>query len=188
MNTKVVIVVLILLAVLFVAGVGMGVHFNGQGQSTCDENTAADKCADNCKTQSCLPGWTDSLGGIFGSLRPKLNLSDLNERDRQTLSSVIQPPATASLQVPEAPSSFFKPSMRTATLRLVKGVRAKIVFNASSPESVEKELRQQTLDLPRDKSSKDNDDLRQGSLAITKQGGVLSITCENNVPCQLELK
>src|SRR3982750_1984842 len=98
MNIKVVIVVLILLAVLFVAGVGMGVHFNGQGESTCDEKTPADQCANKCEPQDCVPGWTDSLGGIFDSLRPKLNLSDLSERDRQALASVIQPPAPVSLQ------------------------------------------------------------------------------------------
>ncbi len=189
-TSKIVIIVLVLLAVFFVVGVAMGVHFNGQGRSICDENQPGDECAKNCEKAGCIPSWTEGLGEAFASLRPKLKSSDLSSVDQRALAAAILSAVPVAVHIPAAEASFFKSKTRTATFRLVQGLAAKIVFSPESPQLIkEDELRKpQVLNLPRTQSSKENDDLRQGSLAITEQGGGLMITCEGPVPCEVELK
>jgi hypothetical protein len=185
-TTRVALIVLVLLAVLFVVGVGMGAHFNGQGKSICDENSKGDDCADNCEKAACIPQWTGHLGETFASLRPRLEITDLSDSDRRVLLGRIQPSRPITITIPAAESSMFKPSTRTATIQLTRGLAAVIVFSAAAPEEVERELRQQELKLPREADKAE--DRVQGSLAITKKGGSLLITCEGLTPCELELK
>jgi hypothetical protein len=185
-TTRVALIVLVLLAVLFVVGVGMGAHFNGKGKSICDENSKGDDCASNCQKAGCIPQWTGNLSETFASLRPRLAITDLSDSDRHALLGRILPSRPIAIAVPAAESSMFKPSTRTATFQLTTGIGVVILFSAAAPEEVEDELRKQKLELPRDADNAE--DRQQGSLAITKKGGSLLITCVGLTPCELELK
>jgi hypothetical protein len=80
--------------------------------------------------------------------------------------------------------------MRTATFRLISGDLV-LTYRATEPETIPdsmKELREQELHLPREKKSKENDDLQQGSLAIMEKGGLLQATCNPGPFCNLEIK
>ena len=110
----------------------------------------------------------------------------LSDADRHALLGRILPSRPIAITVPAAESSIFKPSTRTATFQLTKGSGVVILFSAAAPEEVEDELRKQKLELPRDADNAA--DRQQGSLAITKKGGSLLITCVGLTPCELELK
>lgn len=180
--SKIAVVVLILLGLLFFFGVGAGLHFNGQ-----DEEKARCCEREDCPRKDCSPDWTESLSGLFDSLRPRLDLPPSEQAKLARIPAL----SSVSLNVPAAESSLLSPPLRMATFRRSAGL-VQIVFVPAHPEKIPDSMRKlrdpQKLSLPRTEKRKENDDLQQGSVAIVETGGVLNVACLSNTPCQLELK
>jgi hypothetical protein len=180
-SSKIVIAVLILLAAIFAISIVLGVHSNSQDQEKA-------RCCEkkDCPRTDCAPDWSDRISGLLGSHRPAV---DLPPESRKRL-SLIRPSSTVTVAIPAAEASFFRPPMRTATFRLISGDLV-LTYRATEPETIPdsmNELRKQELHLPREKKSKENDDLQQGSLAIMEKGGLLQATCNPGPFCNLEIK
>jgi hypothetical protein len=116
--------------------------------------------------EKCSPQWAKMIGSLFNPLRPKLQL------DRKSFSV----PSSKSQQITVPPD---KNAFRIASFRLKAGSGVKIDYNRED----------EPLELPRDTCKKDKkDDPKQGSLAIFKEGGFLTITCIGNRNCKIELE
>lgn len=158
-TTKIVIIVLVLIALVFIIFVTKGALSEDQPKAG-KRNDAV-----SFTKQNKAPGWTKTISSMFGSLRPKLVLS------RKSFTS------NASESVPPDEDH----SMRTGTfLRRAGSVHIRYV---DLTENAGEDLRVQEFDLP----NPDNSDPNRGSIVVLKRGGQLQITCVST-PCRVDLE
>ncbi|MDX6711850.1 MAG: hypothetical protein QOH96_2866 [Blastocatellia bacterium] len=158
-STKVVILVLVLLAVVYIVFVSKGA-LSGEKQKPVNKDDAM-KFIKEGKT----PPWAKSLGGFFTSRRPKLVL----KYDRYTANS-------EETVKPDADHPF-----RNATFHLMQGT-AHIKYVDSTEDA--DDLKDQEFDLP---CLDNKDDIRKSSIVALKSGGNLTITCTSN-PCRIDIE
>jgi hypothetical protein len=158
-STKVVILVLVLIAVVFVVFVSKGA-LSGEKQGPVSKDEAM-KFIKEKKT----PPWAKFLGGFFNSRRPKLVL----KYARYTANS-------DETVKPDADHQF-----RNATFHLMQGT-AHIKY-VDSTENADK-LKDQECDLP---CLDNGEDTSKTSIVALKSGGKLTITCTSN-PCRIDIE
>jgi len=149
-STKVVILVLVLIAVVYIVFVSRGA-LSGEKQGPVSKDEAM-------KIVKETPAWAKSLGGFFNSRRPKLVL----ERARYTTNS-------EETVKPDADNQF-----RNATFHLIQGT-AHIKYVDSTEKAAN--LNKQEFDLL---CLHNEDDTCSGSIVALKSGGKLTITCTSN--------
>jgi len=154
---KIVLLVLIVLALLFLGGVGLGSRGGSDPGSL---------------------GWVEGLGS---ALTPRLDFTKLQGPclDRQANSFVIPPGSPCKISIPS-----FTRGTRKMALRLTGGVRVDGQYVA--PPGHEK------ID-PKDESGEQSVTLegaKEVSLVILKEGGSLSLVCQNQqkAPCHVAAK
>jgi len=157
-GSKIFIVVLIIFALLFVAGVGIGLH---------------QKDAQPDPQNYSPPGWTNALSDW---LSPSLDLKTVRAVTGVCLQPAQKTFALAAgsscvLQVPSASQKY-----RKLKLHLVTGNSATLAYN--SPPGEDPNLSKQQLSWP----GKDPQ-----SLLILAAGGSLVLTCGSRAPCQLQM-
>ena len=157
-TTKIVIIVLVLVAVIFAVFLAKGALSSDQPK-TGNKNDAADF---NKKKKS--PSWAKTISRAMDSMRPKLVL-----KQKEFPSDPIE--------IPPDP----KQPLRTGTFRLVSG-SARVEYDDHTPNAGD--LQEQDFDLP----NFDNEDPRLGSIVVLKLGGRLSITCKGNNGCRVVLE
>lgn len=164
-TTKIVIIVLILIGVVFIVFVARGA-LRDDPKPNSDPKTAA-------KEQKA-PGWTKTIGGLFSSLQPKLEL-------KQTAYS-----ATSEEQIkPDEKQPF-----RTVKFHLLSG-SAKIEYVDVTPiQSKElKELKNQKCPLPADFDPEHPDaDRSRCAIVALKKGGKLTFACAGDSACRVAVE
>lgn len=157
-STRIAIVVLILLGVLFASTMLLTDRSNSSARGN---NKDLNKMR--------APDWVKSFGKLLGPKTPKLKLNGSPFKFEDSLERI---------QVPPAEDDF-----RTATFHLKSGTGVKIEYFDETSGAGE-DLRHQTLELPREKSDSD-DDPRRGTLTILKAGGRLEIKDCKGGPCEV---
>jgi hypothetical protein len=164
---RIALIVLIVIASLFAAGIGAGVKNRRQDQSI-DEKSARNYSP---------PAWIDR----FGELLAPLSLGLKPEEMRAPGAGFALKGAT--IVVEQSPVTFnLAPSdekFRKATFLLKSGAGLKIDYEASDTDAGE--LRRQVW--PAEK-----DDPNRASLVILKSGGRLKMSCDLKPPCVVELQ
>jgi hypothetical protein len=170
---KIVIVVLILIIVLFVIFVARGSLTEDQPHKPADSNQAK-KDAKNIPS-----AWSSALESLFGGFQQTVVLEcarklSNSERRCEELPKNITVPAA------EEPSLPFLKKTTFRTVKLVKLMgKATIIYrDIKGAKNGDKPL---TFDLP----NRDNNDSTIESLAVGEDGGILTILCQGNVPCQV---
>ena len=164
-STKVVIIVLILVGVLFVIFVARGA-LRDEPKSKSDPKAAA-------KAQK-PPGWTKSISELFSSKQPKLEL-------KQKFYS-----ATTEEEI----KSVTTPAFRTARFHLVSG-SATIEYKDVTPIQAKdlKDLQDQECPLPADFDSEHPDaDRSRCSIVALKGGGTLTFACNGKSACRVAVE
>lgn len=164
-TTKVVIIVLVLVGVLFIIFVARGALRNDPKPSG-DPKTAA-------KEQK-PPGWTKTISGLFGSLQPKLELKQ----------------KSYSANTEELVKADDKQPFRTVKFHLVSGA-AKIEYKDDTPVQSKdlKDLKDQECPLPADFDPKHPDaDRSRCSIVALKKGGKLTFACQGNSSCRVDVE
>ena len=168
-STKIVIIVLILIGVLFVIFVVRGAVRNDPEP---DKNA---RVADAEKQKP--PDWTKKIEGLFNSWKPKrpLEKKKYSLADKQTAQEKIQ--------------GDTKQPFRTVKFHLLGG-SANVHYVDPTPISDKsmKDLNDQNCDLP-GKFNPDNPkaDLSRCSIVALKLGGTVTITCKTS-PCEVEVE
>jgi hypothetical protein len=159
-STKIVIVVLVLIAVLFVVFVLTGALSDDQPKAG-NKNDAVD-----FSKKGKTPGWSKAIGDLASSFKPKVELQKkiYSESAEETIG-------------PDEKQPF-----RTATFRLLKG-KALIEYEDNTEDAID-ELKEQECELP----NPDTDDPKRGSIVALKQGGKLSFSCRGTDPCRVEVE
>jgi hypothetical protein len=163
-TTKVVIVVLILVALLFVILVTRGALTDDQPRpgNRNDSRTYSKKKE--------KPGWTKAIKGLssnrlFSSVVPKLALK------QEDYSS-----STEEKVLPD------KKPFRTATF-LLKAGRASIRYKDQTKDAID-DLKDQECPLP----NPDSDDHSRCTIIALKGGGTLTFSCEPNSACRVKVE
>ena len=163
-STKILIVVLILIALLFVFFVIFGAAVSEDPKAG-NRNDAAEVSA---------PGWSKALGSLISSAKPKIDLK-----------KKVYSESTEETIPPDDTQTF-----RTATFHLIRG-RASIEYEdrseealAEFPDDVRDELEEQECELP----NSENDDPRRCSIVALKKGGKLTFSCQGSDPCRVEVE
>lgn len=159
-STKIVIIVLILVAVIFAIFVATGA-FSSEPKSKSSNQAAKDFTKNP-------PAWTKAIKRFIGSRQPKLTL----KRGRYTSSTTEEVP-------PDEENPF-----RTATFHLISG-SATINYEDRTDEAEDMELDEQKFNLPNFDNEKD---IRRGSIVALKKGGTLTITCEGTSGCTIDVE
>ncbi|HEV2913127.1 MAG TPA: hypothetical protein VGX92_07415 [Pyrinomonadaceae bacterium] len=157
-TTKIVIIVLVLVAVIFALFLAKGALSSDQPKAG-NKNDAVEF---NKKKKS--PDWAKTIRRAMDSMRPKLVL-----KQKVFPSDPIEIPPD------------LKQPLRTGTFRLVSG-SARVEYEDHTPNAGD--LQSQDFDLP----NFDNDDPRLGSIVVLKLGGTLSITCKGKDNCRVVLE
>jgi hypothetical protein len=155
--SKVFIIVLILIAVLFVAGIGIGFH---QNDSQPDPHNFT------------APNWTNMLSDW---LSPSLDLTTLTPVTGSCIQPaqkmfMLSPGTSCVLRVPSVKQNY-----RKLKLHLITGGSATLSY--ASPPGTDGDLSKQQLTWP----GKDPQ-----SLLALAAGGKLTLTCGSAPPCQLQ--
>lgn len=158
-STKILIVVLILIALLFVFCVIYG--------AAVSEDPKAGNRNDAAKVSA--PGWSKGLGSLISSAKPKV---ELKKR--------VYSESTEETIPPDDTQTF-----RTASFHLIRG-RASIEYEDETddiPDELE-DLKEQECELP----NSETDDPRRCSIVALKKGGKLSFNCQGTDPCRVEVE
>jgi hypothetical protein len=159
-STKIVIVVLVLIGLLFAIFVARGALRNEPTAPKTDSTTAR-------KTKP--PGWTKTIKGLFGSLQPKAL------KDKVYSSNTTE-------TIPRDDKQPF----RTVTFHLLSG-RAEISYADETPLDRNNPLKDmdkpQRCSLPQE--DPDVSDKERCSIIALKLGGKLTFSCKGNSACQV---
>lgn len=162
-STKIVIIVLVLIAVIFTVFVVRG--------ALRSEDTPRSDARSAKKTKA--PAWTKSINDLFESLQP-----------RALEAKVYSPPAKETIPPDD------KQAFRTVTFHLVSGA-GEITYHDITPLEPDSPLEDldnpQKCKLPQDPDPDVRDRTRCSILAL-KQGGTLTLTCALNTPCRIEIE
>jgi hypothetical protein len=161
-STKIVVIVLILIGVLFVVFVARGALRNEPGRKV--DNTTA--------KQAPRPGWTETIKGLFSSLQPKL-----------TLKQKVYNGQSEPEKIPPDQDHPF----RTVTFIKRQG-RPVVVYQDLTP--LEKGSPMKKMDNPQKCELPDNDspDKDRCSIVALKDGGTLTFACQDTNPCQVAVE
>lgn len=160
-STKLVIIVLVLIGVLFVVFVSYGTLRSEPPRKV--DNDAAESAP--------TPDWTASIKRLFGSLQPKLPLKKqvYSQGDPENIPPDKDHP------------------LRTATFHTKTG-DTRIVYDDRTPLTKDSPMKKldhpQECKLPDFEKKKPND----CSIVALKNGGTLTITCLNNKPCEITVE
>jgi hypothetical protein len=162
-STKIVIVVLILIALLFIV-------FVMKGALSADQPKPGNRNESKTYSKKEKPGWTKAIKGLsnnrlFSSVVPKLKLKQANYS------------SSAEEKVLPAKLPF-----RTATFRLIAG-SASIRYEDDTKDAID-DLKDQTCPLP----NPDSDDHRRCTIIALKSGGTLTFSCQPNTACRVEVE
>ncbi len=163
-STKVVIVVLVLVALLFVILVT-------KGALSKDKPKPGNKAESTRYSKKEKPGWAKAIKGLsnnrlFSSVVPKVVLK--------------QKGYSSSAEENVLPD---KKPFRTATFRLVTGA-ATIKYEDHTKDAIDN-LKSQPCPLP----NFDSDDIRRCTIIALKGGGTLTFSCQpSNVPCRVDVE
>lgn len=160
-STKIVIIVLVLVAVIFAIFVATGA-FSSEPKRK-NSNEAARDFRKN------PPAWTKTIKSFIGSRQPKINL----KQNSYT--------SDAEEKIPPDNQNPF----RTAKFKLRTGVALiRYVDNTEDiPEDME-DLKDQDFRLP----DFENEDPRAGSIVALKGGGTFTFRCDKNAPCRVDVE
>jgi hypothetical protein len=162
-STKIVIIVLVLVGVLFVIFVACGALRNDPPPPQKVDSKAAKKAP--------TPGWAEPIKGLFSSLQPK---------------ALVGKVYTVSTTDTIPPDPDGKQPFRTVTF-LLKSGRAKISYEDATPLKSDNPLkdmdRPQTCPLPQE-DDEVKDKMRCSILAL-KLGGKLTFTCDEKTTCKV---
>lgn len=157
-STKIVIIVLILVAVIFVIFVTRGALRN-EPEKDPDQEAA--------EFTEKPPGWTKAIKGFIGSRQPKIDL----ERSIYTANTVEKIKADSENPI------------RTAKFRVRPGSSASILYEDDTEDAGD--LKRQPCDLP---NSKNKQDKNACSIVALKKGGKLTINCPATGGCRVEVE
>lgn len=160
MWSKIFMGVLVLFAILFVVGLGSGLH---QNDAQPDPQNVT------------LPNWTNLLSGLFS---PSLDPTTLQAAPGTCLEGAqkvfsVAAGASCKLQVPSSTHKY-----RKLKLHLGTGTGVSVAYHSASG-SDDPNLSKQQLTWP----GKDPQ-----SLVALADGGVITITCSGQVACQLQIQ
>lgn len=164
-TTKIAIIVLVLIGLLFVIFVARG-SLRNDPQPSSDPKTAAQ--------EQKPPGWTKTISGLFSSMQPKLELKQ----------------KTYSAKTEETIKPDDKQPFRTVKFHLVSG-SADIRYTDDTPVQSKdlKELKDQKCPLPADFDPKHPDADRSRCVIVAlKKGGRLTFACQGNSSCRVEVE
>jgi hypothetical protein len=165
-STKIVIIVLVLIGLLFIIFVARGA-LRSEPTARSDQKTAK-------KTKP--PDWTKSIKGLFSSLQPKLPLKEKS-----------YPSSSGN---PENIPPDEKHPFRTATF-LFKSGTAEITYKDVTPIESGSPLKDmdnpQKCKLPQDPDP-DISDRNRCSILAFKRGGTFTFTCTGNTACRVEVE
>jgi hypothetical protein len=166
-GTKIVIIVLVLIGLLFVVFVMRGAFRDEPPPPTASQMKGSAK-----KTRP--PGWTKTVKDLFSSLKPHIELKQ----------------KIYSTNTEEKIGSDDKQAFRTATFHLLKGT-AEIVYDDDTPIESDNPLDEmddpQKCKLPQDPDP-DVTDRNRCSILAMKGGGTLTFSCTNNSACRVEVE
>jgi len=158
-STKIVIIVLVLIGLLFVIFVARGALRDEPRE---DPNAVAKKDK---------PGWTKTIKGLFTSLQPKVALKQ----------KVFSGHTEDTIKADE------KQPFRTVTFHLLSGTASiQYDYGDRTPRIADelKDLKSQTCPLPNPKG----DDSSRCSIVVLKGGGTLTFDCAVNTACRVEVE
>lgn len=156
-TTKIVIIVLVLVGVLFIIFVVRGA-VRSEPTPTPDKTTAA---------QTRPPDWAETVKGLFSSLQPKAELQQ----------SVYCAHKVEPIKADD------KQAFRMVTFHLVSVGGASISYRDLT--SVKDMDNPQTFNLPQDDPNVK--DKQSGSIVVFKRGGTLTFDCKPNTACRVEV-
>jgi len=170
-STKIVIIVLVLVGLLFII-------FVARGALRSDPQPSSNRQTDAKRTKP--PGWTKKIEGLFSSLKPKRAL------EKKVYS------ATTSASAEDKIKPDDKQPFRTVKFHLLSGSgSARIEYSDETPVQSDKlkDLKFQKCPLPGDFDAKHPEaDLSRCSIVALKRGGKLTIICTGNSACRVEVE
>jgi hypothetical protein len=169
-STKIVIIVLVLVGMLFII-------FVARGALRSDPQPSSNRQTDAKRTKP--PGWTKKIEGLFSSLKPKRAL------EKKVYSATTSATAADKIKPDD------KQPFRTVKFHLLSGSgSARIEYNDDTPvQANQKELKFQKFPLPAEFDSEHPEaDRSRGSIVALKGGGTLTIICTGNSACRVEVE
>jgi hypothetical protein len=164
-STKIVIIVLVLIGLLFIIFVARGALRTEPPPPKGKETSTVAK-----KTKP--PNWTKTIKGLFSSLQPK------------ALEGKVYSSNTTDTIPPDNKQAF-----RTVTFHLLSG-RAEISYKDKTPLEPNSPLKDmdnpQPCPLPQ--TDPDVKDRERCSILVLKQGGTLTFACALNSACRVEVE
>lgn len=165
-STKIVIIVLVLVGLLFAIFVAAGALRRDPTLPP------PEKIADKDTKDAPKPDWTKTVKNLFSSLQPKIL------KDKVYSSNTTDP-------IPADDKQAF----RTATFHLLSG-SADISYKDETPQASDSPLKKmknpQHFTLPQQDSNVS--DQERGSILVLKRGGTLTFTCTNNSACRVKVE
>jgi hypothetical protein len=159
--TKVVIIVLVLIGVIFVVFIARGA-VRHEPKPAADQSTAA-------KTRA--PDWTRTIKGLFKSFQPALELKQ----------------SVYTTDVEETIKPDPKHPFRTAKFhRSLASGTATITFNATGGSPLKDMKNPQVCDLPQTEDGVEDRD--RCSIVAFKLGGTLTFRCTDKIPCRVTVE
>ena len=162
---KVVIIVLILIALIFIGFVVRGALRDEPDPPRADQMKGATKTTER-------PGWSESIKDLFSSLKPGLKMGK----------KFYTGPAEEKIPADKQP-------FRTATFVLEAG-RARIEYKDVTPIDPKNDLSEmdnpQICDLPQDPD--DVKDTRRCSIMAMKGGGTFKFECVDDTACRVKVE
>ncbi len=164
-TTKIVIIVLVLIGLLFVIFVARGAFRSEPAPPKGKDLTTSSK-----KTRP--PNWTQTIKGLFKSIQPRLELS--------------QDSYSANKEETVAPNE--KKPFRTATFHRISGLPeiSYLDFTPRSNTPLKDMDNPQPCRLPQE--DPDVSDKERCSILALKGGGKLTFTCRDNKPCEVKVE
>ena len=189
-KSRIAIILLVLIAVVFAMGVGAGFSRDE------NEPDAGKMDGDQIKAfvEKSVPSFFKSLQESFGSRGPKLKSSDF-AHPKFTDSAVVI--AISNKEPLVALIGKSDDENRKAVFKLVSGAKAFITYEPKSlPEGVEdskakEQLRGKKLELLKTNDQNEGcgkNDNSCAEISIFKDGGNLTFECAGDQPCRVELK
>jgi hypothetical protein len=170
-STKIVIIVLVLVGLLFVIFVARGA-LRKDPKPDSDPTTAA-------KEQK-PPDWTKTIEGLFSSLKPKRAL------EKKVYSFNTDKPIEETIKPDD------KQPFRTVKFHLLRGSgSARIEYTDVTPIQSKdlKDLQFQKCPLPADFNAKNPQaDLSRCSIVALRRGGKVKVICTGNIACRVEVE
>ncbi len=174
---KLVIIALVMMAVLYLAGVGT--HF---ASKECD-NKSTDACKDSYMAKSGKSGgkggWENSLGSLMSPFAPGLPVVQLLDANRANCDSALYQSQHRVIQLSSsklscriAITAFTEDDFRKGTLTLMEpaGARIKVQFTSNDPE-VKSEKDENKLPILTDNAPV--------NITVMATGGTLVLSCMN---------